>query len=161
MGTTTLAKAWARRHQGPIIETDFFTEWIFRKDFPHCTEEGEQFIARVSAQVALEYLKMGMPVAIENVWSPAGIKTRCQLLQAADATLAVKAVWLSGSLAENQRGDKERAPEDQMLARVAVVKKELEAYRWPDDVHRMDTTHRPIPEFLDLLEQLPPISRIL
>jgi adenylate kinase family enzyme len=154
VGKTTLAKAWAKRNQGAIIETDFFTEWIFRDDFPQWNAEEERFTARLSAIVALEYLRAGMPVAIENVWSPEGIKIIYDQLRATDDSISVKAAWIFCDLPENQRRDKERVPENQMLARVAVVKKELEDYDWPETVHQIDTTHLSVEGILDRLEGL-------
>ncbi|MTB53330.1 AAA family ATPase [Lewinella sp. W8] len=154
VGKTTLARAWARRHQGAIIETDYLTEWVFKEDFPQWTPAEERFTARASALLAVEYLREGMPVAIENVWSPEGMNLIRAHLRAADEQIAVQAVWLFCDLPENQRRDQERIPENQMLARVAVVKRELEGYDWPAEVHRMDTMRISVEETLDIIEGL-------
>ena len=53
VGKTATAKAWAKSKNGAIIECDYFTEWIYNKDFPHWTEEEEKFTSNLAQILAL------------------------------------------------------------------------------------------------------------
>lgn len=157
VGKSTISKEWAKLKNGAIIECDFFTEWIFKKDFPHWTPEVEKMEANMSVLLAKEYLKYGMPVAIENVWTPAGLEilinnfTNEQLYK-------LTVVWLFCELQENQRRDKLRIPDNQMLERVEIVNKELANYQWPDYLSKIDTTNLSINETVNLIEESPSLN---
>ena len=153
VGKTTTAKAWAKSKQGAIIECDYLTEWIFNDDFPQWNEEEEKFTSHLSALMAKEYLKRGMSVAIENVWSPIGIEIlRNELANVDD--LKVKSIWLRCERSENHRRDQQRIPEDQMKERVDIVNEELSSYNWPDHVHVINTTNLPLEGVLEKIEKL-------
>ena len=55
--------------------------------------------------------------------------------------LKIPMVHLRCDLPENQVCDHERAPEDRMNDRVAVVRKKLENEHWPPRLRTIDTTH--------------------
>ncbi len=158
VGKTSTAKAWAKRHNGAIIECDFFTEWIFQDSFPHWTQTETDFTAKATAALAVEYLKFGLPLAIENVWSPDGIQQVADGIWAALPEASIRAVWLHCELSENERRDGERIPENQMRERVAIVGAELAAYNWPKGMHPMDTTRLTVEEVLDKIAQLTPLA---
>ena len=153
VGKTATAKAWAKKKNGAIIECDYLTEWIYNENFPHWTPEEEAFTVELSGLMAFEYLKRGMSLAIENVWTPKGIEDlRKELFRMNGIT--VKTVWLKCDLEENHRRDEERIPEDQMKERVDIVNKELEGYTWPSYVHSIDTTKLSIEEVVEEIDKL-------
>lgn len=141
VGKTTVARAWAKLTGGAAIESDLFTEWIQNEEFPHWTAEEEQFTAELSATVARKYLSAGMPVAIENVWSPAGVRILKKELSSLPDHHQIRVVRLYCSPEENHRRDEMRIPENRMYERVDIVHKELAQYNWPDDVLHLDTTN--------------------
>jgi len=94
----------------------------------------------MATMMTLEYLKNGMPVVIENVWSPTSIESiRIQLFRMSG--LKINVVWLKCDLEENQKRDEQRAPENQMKERVKIVNEQLEKYTWPSYVNILDTTN--------------------
>ncbi len=157
VGKSTLSKAWAQSKQGAVIECDYFTEWIYKDDFPHFSRKEENFVADLSATVAMKYMAEAMPVAIENVWTPSGIKELIEGISSQD-DLQIKVVWLYCENAENHRRDEERIPENQMKERVDIVSQELSSYKWPDYVHPIDTTHITVEETLTIITGLNNVS---
>jgi shikimate kinase len=154
VGKSTIARAWAKAKQGAIIECDYFTEWIFKSNFPHWTVEEEQFVAALTGTVAHEYLRHQMPVAIENVWSPSGIQILLDRLKEQALVSSIKVIWLVCDRNENHRRDQLRKPEDQMQERVDIVNKELSNYRWPEYVQKVDSTRLSIEETVAVIERL-------
>jgi len=152
VGKTSTAKAWAKAKKGAIVECDYLTEWIFNDDFPKWNKAEEKFTTNLSFRIAFEYLKVGLPVAIENVWSPEGIELlRSKLFELKE--IKVTAVWLKCDPIENHKRDEQRAPEEQMKERLDVVRDELESYEWPDNVNILDTTHLSIEEVISRIGQ--------
>lgn len=141
VGKSTISKEWATQQQGAIIECDYFTEWILKEGVPNFSEQEEQLVARMSAKTAIEYLKVGLPVAIENVWFPPGIQTMIDLLIDYDPQLTIKIVWLFCETEENHRRDRQRIPENQMKERVDIVNGELAACDWPSFVTKINSTN--------------------
>lgn len=153
IGKTTTAKAWAKSKNGAIIECDYLTEWIYKDDWPRWTEEDEEFTVNLSTLIAFEYLKKGMSVAIENVWSAKAIEAiRQELFRMLG--LKIKCVRLICDLEENQRRDKERIPENQMKERVKIVSDELNSQEWVSYMHTIDTTNLSIDEVLEAIEEI-------
>ncbi len=153
VGKTTLARQWAERKNGAVIECDYFTEWIYDSNFPHWTPEEERFVANLTAVVAREYLNFGMSVVIENVWSPQGIEWLLEGLR--DQTqVKIKVVWLYCERSENHRRDEQRREKDQMKDRVDIVNEELIGYDWPTYLHKVDTTKLTVPQTMDLIDDL-------
>ena len=151
VGKTTTAKAWAKSKNGSIIECDYLTEWIYKEDFPHWTEEEEKFTSNLSVIMATEYLQNGMSVAIDNVWSPNAIEEiRNELFRMRG--IKVTAIRLTCDLEENQKRDQERAPEDQMKERITIVNDELNSHPWPSYIKVIDTTNLSTDEVLKLIE---------
>ena len=151
VGKTTIAKEWAKSKDGAIIECDYLTEWIFNKEFPHCTEDEEKFTANLTATIAMQYLNYGMSVAIENVWTPCGIEIiRKRLLDITD--IVVEVIWLFCELNENHKRDEQRMPKNQMKERVDIVNNELQGYDWPEDLVKIDSTNLSVAQTLALLE---------
>lgn len=149
VGKTTLSKKWATEKNGAVVECDYFTEWIYAKNFPKWNSEEEQFTANLSTKVAIEYIKAGMPVAIENVWSPLGIQIIIDQIKAYDKSIKVKAVWLFCEITENHRRDELRIADNQMKERVDIVNDELSGYTWPGFVTKLNSTALTIDETLD------------
>lgn len=154
VGKSTIAKKWAIAKNGAVVECDYFTEWIYAKDFPKWNAEEERFVANLSAKVAIEYMKAGMPVAIENVWSPQGLQLLTDHLRAYDETISVKAIWLFCNITENHRRDELRIAENQMKERVDIVNKELSGYTWPSFVTKLNSTELTIEETLRAIEDI-------
>lgn len=140
VGKTTTARAWAKYHHGAVVECDSFTEWIYDPAFPHWQPEEEIFTARLSAKVAAEYVRFGLPAVIDNVWTPDGIRLLYQHLAQWCPEATVRAAWLFCQRAENHRRDQQRIPDHQMGQRVDVVNEELASYTWPDSVTKVDTS---------------------
>lgn len=153
VGKSTIAKTWANMKDGARIDCDYLTEWIYKKDFPHWTIEEEKFVAKLSAKIAIEYLKYGMSTSIENVWSPVGIEILKQEIQA-NIAIDLKVVYLYCELNENHKRDQQRIPENQMKDRVNVVNKELQSYHWPSFVFQLDSTKLSVEQTIYLIDQI-------
>ena len=154
MGKSTISKAWARRKQGAVIEADYFTEWIYNTTFERFTREEEALVADLSFGVAKEYLKHGMPVAIEGVWSPHGLDILKGHFEKERENTRLKFVWLYCDISENHRRDEHRVPEDQMKARVDIVNEELQGYEWGSYIHPVDSTGLTITETIAKIEHI-------
>lgn len=153
VGKTSTARAWAKAKQGVAIEADYFTEWIHDDDFERFTREEETLVANLTFVTAQEYLKQNMPVAIDGVWSPYGLKILKNRFEG-EANIRLKFVWLRCEINENHRRDELRMPENQMKDRVDIVNQELRSYQWEDYVHKIDTTNMALQETLNAIEQI-------
>ena len=149
VGKTTTAKAWAKRHQGAIIECDYFTEWICNDDFPHWKPAEERFVVRMALSVCREYLSAGMPVAIENVWTPDGVDQLINGLESLAGVTKVIPVYLQCRKDINHLRDQQRLPENQMGKRVDVVDQQLRSYQWPEQVQILDTSDLNLNQVID------------
>jgi len=158
VGKTTTAIEWAKSKNGALVECDYFTEWIHNSDFPHWTVEEEKFVASLAVTVAKEYLRSRMSIAIENVWSPIGIKILIEKLLEIDFVHSIKVIWLYCDLEENHRRDEMRIPENQMKERVDVVNKELREYIWPKYVQKLNSTGKSARQIIALIENLDQID---
>lgn len=154
VGKSTIARQWAKQKNGAIVECDYFTEWIFQKEFPHWTIDEEKLTAPLAAKTTLEYLKHNMSVAIDNVWTPFGLDLLVKELKAYQPDLKLKVIWLTCELSENQRRDQQRPIAHQMQERVAILKKELDNYSWPAYVIPIDSTGLTIAETLEKIDAL-------
>jgi predicted kinase len=151
VGKTTTARAWAKAKQGVAIEADYFTEWIYDDSFERFTLEEEELVANLTIAAAREYLKLGMSVVIDGVWSPAGFEILRNQLEK-ETNVRLKFVWLYCDINENHRRDKLRIPEDRMKERVNIVNEEQRSYQWDKWVHSIDTTHLTLTETLAAIE---------
>lgn len=158
VGKSTIARAWAKRKNGAIIDCDYLTEWIYKVDFPRWTAEEEKFVAEIALLLGQQYLKYDMPLAIENVWSPGGIQILEEGFQKLAQVRTIKVVWLRCALEENQQRDQLRKVENRMNERVAIVNQELQAYVWPDYVHCLNSDQLSVSQTLDVIEGLPAIK---
>ncbi|MEL7269571.1 MAG: hypothetical protein AAGL34_08355 [Bacteroidota bacterium] len=140
VGKSTIGKLWAQSKKGVCIECDCFTSWIY-DGHPITTAyflEVEPMVARLAWQSTKAYLDNGFSVAIENVWTPKGLR---RLKDACDKNdVNAKFVYLTCGLQENKKRDQLRRNDCQMKERVALVRSELEAQNWPDFAHRLDTS---------------------
>lgn len=154
VGKTTAAKEWARRKNGAIVECDYFTEWIFDKNFVRFSYEEELLTARLSVNTAKEYLKLSMPVAIENVWTPVGLDFLKYELSDLEYVNKLTFIWLKCESTENHRRDELRIPGDVMGERVDIVNEQLNGYIFPAYLHIIDTTFLTVRETLVKIEKL-------
>ncbi|HAY32889.1 MAG TPA: hypothetical protein PK536_05960 [Ignavibacteria bacterium] len=153
-GKTTVAKEWARRKNGAIVECDYFTEWIFDKNFVRFSYEEELLAARLAVITANEYLKLSMPLAIENVWSPVGLDLLKEELSKIEYAHKLTFIWLKCESEENHRRDNLRVPDDVMGERVDIVNDQLNNYIWPSYLHIIDTTNLTVKETLEQIAKL-------
>ena len=154
VGKSTISKEWAKLKKGAVIESDYFTEWIFNDKYERFKAEEEMLVADLTLVTAREYLKHNMPVAIDNVWTPTGLKKLKKAFDTEFEHLDVKFVWLKCDLIENHRRDRLRKPENQMKDRVDIVNKELFGYDWPDFLAIIDSTNLSEKETLKSIESL-------
>ena len=154
VGKTTTASEWAKLKKGAIIECDYFTEWIFKPDFPSWGIEEEKLVATLATKTAIEYMQNGMPVAIENVWTPTGIQILIENLQKEKAVHFIKVIWLFCERKENHRRDELRIPDNQMKERVDIVNEELFGYTWQEYVHKIDSSNYSVGEIIQIIENL-------
>ncbi|MEM9675520.1 MAG: hypothetical protein ACFB15_05190 [Cyclobacteriaceae bacterium] len=153
VGKTTTARAWAKARQGVAIETDYFTEWIHDDSFERFTAEEETLVANLTVVTTQEYLKLEMPVAIDGVWSPAGLEILKNRLEE-ETNIRLKFVWLYCDISENHRRDELRVLEDQMKQRVDIVNQEQRSHKWQEWVYPIDTTHLTLQETLAAIEAI-------
>jgi len=149
VGKSSLCWEWAARRHGAVIECDVFRTWIRNPSLRIADGYQESLLARHAASLAQDYLDMGLDVAIDNVWTPAGIT---YLLDRLGSRGRVKVFWLNCSREENQCRDKRRTPSDVTGGRVDELQAELESMIWPECVERIDTTGQSLAETIDVLE---------
>lgn len=137
VGKSSVCRAWAGRRHGAAIDCDAFRTWIRDSSLRRANGYQEVLLAKHAGLLAEDYLRMGLDVAIDNVWTPRGL----DLLQEQLAGKGrVRVLWLNCSRDENRRRDSSRSPSDVMGGRVDELQAELETMRWPEYVIRMDTT---------------------
>ena len=153
VGKTSTATIWASLKQGVVIEGDYIRECMDEEDFPKWSNKEEKFISKLSAMMAIEFLKNDLPVVIENVWSPMAIEfIRSELFRMRD--IKVKVVWLKCDLEENHKRDQQRASENQMKERVDIVNNELNSHNWPSYIKELDTSNMSFDEVLAEIENI-------
>lgn len=156
VGKSTISRLWAKEKKGAIIESDYFTEWIYNDIYERFKEEEETLVADLTFVVAKEYLKHNMSVAIENVWSPSGLEKLKHVLERDFPKIDITCVWLKCERKENHRRDQLRISENQMKARVDIVNEELMGYDWPGYLRIIDSTHLTEEETLtQILDNIP------
>jgi hypothetical protein len=106
-------------------------------------------LARQACSLAKEYLNLRLDVALDNVWTPKGLKIIKARLS---GKARIRVFWLNCSKEENRKRDKGRSPSNVMGGRVDELQAELEAMRWPDYVIKLDTTGQSPARTLDALE---------
>jgi len=151
VGKSTISRRWAGRRLGAIVDCDVFRSWIRNPALIRAEGFQEMLLARHAALLAESYMAMGLDVAIDNVWTPAGLAYLREQLQ---DKARIRVVWLRAASAENHRRDEERPPSDVQGARVDELQGELDALDWPDSVIRLDTTGQSVEETLDAIEAL-------
>jgi len=142
IGKSTIASMWAQHHKGCVVECDYFTEWI-KDDHPVDTDyflSTEPMVARLSANTAKEYAKSGYSVALEGVWTPAGLATLKEQLDQFHPIDQVLWIRLVCELSLNRQRDLSRGPDKHMNERVEVVSRELDQHDWLSYIHTLDTT---------------------
>lgn len=153
VGKTSTATIWASLKQGAVIEGDYIRECLDEEDFPKWSKKEEKFITSLSTMMATEYLKKGMPVVIENVWSPESIEyMRNELFRFHD--IKITSVRLLCDIEENHKRDQSRKPENQMGDRVDIVNEELNNHVWPSYTIELDTTKLSFDEVMAELSKL-------
>lgn len=150
VGKSTIARRWAGRRLGAIIDCDVFRSWIRNPALIRAEGFQEMLLARHAALLAGSYMAMGLDVAIDNVWTPAGLAYLQEQLQ---DRARIRVVWLRAASAENHRRDEERPLSDVQGARVDELQGELDALDWPDSVIRFDTTGQSVEETLCAIER--------
>lgn len=158
VGKSTLSKLWAKSNNGAVVECDYFTEWIFNEKLKQFSLEEETLVAKLTIKTSIEYLKAEMPVAIENVWTPAGLQQLKSAFEAMVKPPQLKFVWLYCDIPENHIRDKQRRPEDHMKERVDIVNAEQRGYDWPDYLHAIDSTNLTEQETLSAIKNLKYLS---
>lgn len=151
VGKSSVCWEWAGRRKGAAIECDRYRTWIRDRSLRVADGFQEALIARHAAALAEDYLEMGLDVAIDNVWTPAGIT---YLLDSLAGKGRVKVFWLCCSSEENHRRDNRRSPSDVMGGRVDELQDELEQITWPVCVERVDTTGQSLQQTVDELESM-------
>lgn len=140
VGKSTISRLWAKEKKGAIIESDYFTEWIYNDIYERFKKEEETLVADLTFVVAKEYLNHNMSVAIENVWSPAGLEKLKNALESDFPNIKITCIWLKCERTENHHRDQLRVPENHMKERVDIVNDELAGYEWPAYVWIIDST---------------------
>lgn len=155
VGKSTIAKRWAKLKNGATVDCDYLTNWIYCTEFPQWTIEEERFVAKLASKIAIEYLNWGMPVSIENVWSPVGLELlESEISSQMNNMIKIKTVWLFCEIDENHKRDEQRIPAHQMKERVDVVNQELERYNWAEHLYKLDTTHLSIEQTIKKIDSL-------
>ena len=156
VGKSTLSRLWAKSNSGVSIECDYFTEWIYDQH-PITTDyflKVEKMIVDLAWSNTQQYLSNGFSVAIENVWSPAGLIKLREYLKINPLVNKMTFIYLKCDLNQNMNRDLSRPSHNQMNERVEIVRNELEDHIWPDFVHVVDNSTLSIQETLDLINSL-------
>lgn len=150
VGKTTTARAWAEARRGAHIAGDDIRWWIRDKAMRHAKEHQQDAIARIACTAAGEFLKLGLDVALDSVWTPGTLR----LFQEQLSLLGeVKMVWLMCGADENRERDDGRDPRIRMGDRVDSLLRELLTHRdWPSELRRIDTSDLSVEESLALIE---------
>jgi predicted kinase len=151
VGKSTLARRWAARRLGAAIDCDTLRNWIMDPALHTADGYQESLLARQSVCLAQAYMALGLDVAIDNVWTPAGL---AYLRDQLGAQARLRMVWLTCASAENHERDLQRPPSDVMGDRVDELQAELDALEWPAGLIRLDTTGQTADETLAEIEAL-------
>jgi GNAT superfamily N-acetyltransferase/adenylylsulfate kinase-like enzyme len=149
VGKSTISWQWAQRRLGATIDCDIFRTWIRSPVLITADGFQEMLLARQAARLAEEYMALGLDVAINNAWMPEGLAYLRQ--QLADRA-RVRMVWLVCDAAENHERDQRRSPSDVMGGRLDELQAELDAFDWPADVVRLDTTGQTVDQTIATIE---------
>lgn len=150
VGKSAVCWGWAGRRHGATIDCDAFRTWIRNSQLRTADGYQEALLAKHASALSEDYLKMGLDVAIDNVWTPKGLAL---LKQRLCGKARIKIVWLNCSSSENHRRDKSRSPSDVMGGRLDELQQELERMDWPCDVQRIDTSEQSLEQTLDSIEE--------
>ena len=156
VGKSSLCRAWADQRNGAIIHCDSFRTWIRDpsvRPFRSTRSDGyqERLLAKHASSLAADYLAMGLDVAIDNVWTPAGLRWLEEKLSDRGR---INVFWLNCSAEENHMRDGLRRPSDVMGSRVDELQQELDAMNWPSSVVRLETSGQTVAQTLDRIETL-------
>jgi predicted kinase len=151
VGKTTIARAWADKRAGAVVHADRIREWIRNAELRKASGYQEEVLARVSVTAAREFLALGLDVALDNVWTPSGIRILREEFREAGN---LRFVRIRCEPSENHRRDQGRSRSDIMGQRVDELERELAAMNWPTYVTRIDTTGKSVAETVQMIEQL-------
>lgn len=150
VGKSTVCWAWAGRRQGAAIPCDMFRTWMRHPALRQADGYQETLLAKHAGALAMDYLNLGLDVAIDNVWTPRGLA----LLQDQLAPRGrIRVFWLNCSSRENHARDQQRSPSDVMGGRLDELQAELERMEWPAYVTRIDTSGQSPDETLEVIEK--------
>jgi hypothetical protein len=150
VGKSAVCWGWANGRHGAAINCDAFRTWIRNPWLRAADSYQEPLLARHAASLARDYLKMGLDVAIDNVWTPAGLD---HLQKQLTGKGRIKVFWLNCSSRENHQRDRQRSPSDVMEGRLDELQGELEGMTWPDYVTRLDTTGQSLEATIQTIEE--------
>ena len=138
VGKTTTARAWAEARRGAHITGDDIRWWIRDKATRRENAHQQEAIARIACAGAIEFLKLGLDVVLDSVWTPTALR---QFREALSAVGEVRMIWLMCDPSENHLRDDGRNPSIRMGDRVDTLLEELLAQAgWPAELRRIDTT---------------------
>lgn len=137
VGKSTMARLWAERRRGVHVQGDQIRCWITDREISRSKGYQEQAVAEIAAYAAGRYMAQNLCVALDYVWTPAGL---AYLKQTLGETARVRYVWIVCEAGENERRDQTRKGRSVMGPRVHELRGELEALQWPDYLTIMDTT---------------------
>lgn len=151
VGKSAICWAWANRRKGAVIECDAFRTWIRNPSLRRSDAYQEKLLAKHASALAIDYLAMGLDVAIDNVWSPAGLGW---LEEHLDHIGRMRVFWLNCSPAENHRRDSSRPYSNVMGMRLDELQVELEGMSWPSTVVKLDTSGQSLDQTLEMIENI-------
>jgi hypothetical protein len=150
VGKSAVCCGWANRRQGASIECDMFRTWIRNRELRQAEGYQEQLLAKHASALAEDYLKMGLGVAIDNVWTPKGLALLHDRLHAKGT---VRTFWLNCTSNENHQRDEQRSGTGVMGVRVDELQRELEGMNWCEYVVKLDTSGQSLDETLDQIDE--------
>ena len=144
---------WANQKKGASIECDNFRTWIRQEPMRKANDYQEELILKHTSALTLDYLNLGLDVAIDNVWRPDSILNMINIFSPVALT---KAFYLQCQPEENHRRDQLRIGSHVMGKRLDELDEELRNFAWPDEVIHFDSTNMSVEETVTKIESFFP-----
>lgn len=151
VGKSTTARAWATPRKGVHVSGDEIRLWMRDKHTRHQNYYQQAAISRIAGTAAEEFVKLGLDVALDFVWTPSTLRILAHRLS---PIAKVQMAWLMCDPTENRRRDAGRLANVVMGDRVDSLRDELLAFHdWPAELKRIDSSGKSVDDVLAMLNE--------
>jgi cytidylate kinase len=149
VGKSAICRTWANQREGADIECDIYRTWIRQDTLRRENDYQEKLILKHASELALDYLNLGLDVAIDNVWRPDSIS---YMIEKFSGIATTRAFYLQCQPTENHRRDQLRVGSHVMGQRLDQLDKELSDLQWSDEIIFLDSTNLSIEETITKID---------